>query len=148
MRPDVVKGNVFVANLPLGFTDEQLAELFDPYGIVLRAYLARDPTTGQTQGHGLVELAPEKVVEAAIEGVAAERPGGRRVDVRRADDTMCIVAKRPAPKPRPVREGGPFVETRAPSRAPREAQVIRQDRTERFGSDRSETFRSTRLTLR
>ena len=95
MRPDVVKGNVFVANLPHGFTDEQLAELFDPYGIVLRAYLVRDPSTGQSQGHGLVELAPERVVEAAIKGVSAERPGGRRVDVRRADASMCIVAKRP-----------------------------------------------------
>ena len=104
MRPDVVRGNVFVANLPMGFTDEQLAELFDPYGIVLRAYMARDPQTGQTQGHGLVELAPDKVVEGAIEKVSAERPGGRRVDVRRADSTMCIVAKRPPRPARPARE--------------------------------------------
>ncbi len=136
MRPDVVKGNVFVANLPLGFTDEQLAELFDPYGIVLRAYLARDPATGQTQGHGLVELAPERVVEAAIEAVSAEHPGGRRIDVRRADDTMCIVAKRPAPKPRPARESGPWVETRSLARPQREAQVIRQERSERWGTGR------------
>ncbi len=95
MRPDVVRGNVFVANLPLGFTDEQLAELFDPYGMVLRAYLARDPTTGAPTGHGLVELAPERVVDAAIEAVSAERPGGRRVDVRRADASMGITVKRP-----------------------------------------------------
>lgn len=148
MRPDVVKGNVFVANLPLGFTDEQLAELFDPYGIVLRAYLARDPATGQTQGHGLVELAPEKIVEAAIAGVAAARPGGRRVDVRRADDTMCIVAKRPAPKPRLTRESGPYVETRSPSRPPREVQVIRTNRSDRSGTERSDRWNTGRLTLR
>lgn len=104
MRPDVVRGNVFVANLPIGFTDEQLAELFDPYGMVLRAYMARDPVTGQPQGHGLVELAPEKVVEGAIEAVAALKPGGRRIDVRRADSTMCIVAKRPPRAPRPPRD--------------------------------------------
>ena len=121
MRPDVVRGNVFVANLPIGFTDEQLAELFDPYGIVLRAYMARDPQTGQTQGHGLVELAPEKVVETAIEKVGAERPGGRRVDVRRADATMCIVAKRPA---RPAREeAGVEVEYR-PTMRTREPVVV------------------------
>jgi RNA recognition motif-containing protein len=102
MRPDVVRGNVFVANLPLGFTDEQLAELFDPYGIVLRAYLARDPQTGAPTGHGLVELAPERVVDTAIEAVSAERPGGRRVDVRRADASMGITVKRP-PRPRPSR---------------------------------------------
>lgn len=110
MRPDVIRGNVFVANLPLGFSDEQLAELFDPHGIVLRAYVARDPATGETVGHGLVELAPDKVVDAAIEAVSGERPGGRRIDVRRADATMGIVAKRPPPKfrlepkPRPPRE--------------------------------------------
>ncbi len=111
MRPDVVKGNVFVANLPHGFTDEQLAELFDPYGIVLRAYLVRDPLTGETQGHGLVELAPEKIVQTAIDAVAAERPGGRRVDVRRADATMCIVAKRPN-RTRPVRTEEPWTSAR------------------------------------
>ena len=101
MRPDGVRGNVFVANLPIGFTDEQLAELFDPYGIVLRAYLARDPTTGAPTGHGLVELAPERVVDEAIEAVSAERPGGRRVDVRRADSTLGITIKRAN---RPARE--------------------------------------------
>lgn len=112
MRPDVVRGNVFVANLPLGFTDEQLAELFDPYGIVLRAYLVRDPQTGATQGHGLVELAPERAVQAAIDGVSAVRPGGRRVDVRRADASMCIVAKRP-PRSRPPRDAAPWLEARS-----------------------------------
>ena len=139
MRPDVVRGNVFVANLPLGFTDEQLAELFDPYGIVLRAYLVRDPQTGETQGHGLVEFAPERAVQAAIDGVSAIRPGGRRVDVRRADATMCIVAKRPA-RPRPAREDSPWSNARtrdsAPNRfdraswskPPRVAQRLERDR--------------------
>ncbi len=129
MRPDVVKGNVFVANLPTGFTDEQLAELFDPYGIVLRAYMARDPQTGQTQGHGLVELAPDKVVEGAIEKVSAERPGGRRVDVRRADSTMCIVAKRPPRPARPAREEAEVeVEDRPTMRAREPVVVSRYDR--------------------
>ncbi len=39
MRPiNKFRGNVFVANLPNGYTDEQLAQLFDPYGIVLGAF--------------------------------------------------------------------------------------------------------------
>ncbi len=133
MRPDVVKGNVFVANLPHGFTDEQLAELFDPYGIVLRAYLVRDPQTGETQGHGLVELAPERVVQAAIDAVSAERPGGRRVDVRRADATMCIVAKRAA---RPVRPRDEAEVEYRPAARVREPVVV-MSRFERDGGSRS-----------
>ena len=35
MRQNKFRGNIFVANLPNGFTDEELAQLFDPYGICL-----------------------------------------------------------------------------------------------------------------
>ena len=35
-----------------------------------RAYLARDPAAGAPTGHGLVELAPERVVDAAIEAAS------------------------------------------------------------------------------
>jgi RNA recognition motif-containing protein len=90
MRDDKLRGNVFVANLPLGFTDEQLAEAFDPYGMVLSAHLARDPATGQTRGHGLVLLAPDRNVDTAIEGVHGRVVDGRSMDVRRADPSMAI----------------------------------------------------------
>jgi RNA recognition motif-containing protein len=108
MRPEKIQGNVFVANLPAGLTDEQLAELFDSYGMVLRAYLARDPATGQTRGHGLVQLAPDKAVEAAVTGVNGKLMDGRSIDVRRADPDMSLVpvtphqarVERPRPPPR------------------------------------------------
>lgn len=90
MRPDKIRGNVFVANLPRGFTDAQLAEAFDPYGIVLSAHLARDPATGETRGHGLVQLAPDRVVEEAVAGVSETGIAGRRVEARRADPDMSI----------------------------------------------------------
>lgn len=90
MRADKIRGNVFVANLPAGLTDEQLAEVFDPYGLVLRAYLARDPATGQTRNYGLVQIAPDRVVDTAIAGVGATGVSGRRVEVRRADPSMSI----------------------------------------------------------
>src|SRR3954469_17304651 len=99
MRPEKIQGNVFVANLPAGLSDEQLAELFDPYGIVLRAYLARDPATGETRGHGLVQLAPERAVDEAIAGVSGTVLHGRGVDVRRADPEMSLVPSAP-PKAR------------------------------------------------
>ncbi|MBV8911891.1 MAG: hypothetical protein JOZ05_02490 [Acetobacteraceae bacterium] len=96
MRPERIRGNVFVANLPLRLTEEELAELFDPYGIVLRAHLVRDPDTGESRGHGLVELAPDRVVDGAIEAVGARAVGGRRIHVRRADPSMSVTLKMPA----------------------------------------------------
>lgn len=93
MRPDKIRGNVFVANLPRGFTDAELAEAFDPYGVVLIAHIARDPATGETQGHGLVQIAPDRAAEKAIEGLNATRLGGRRIEARRADPDMGITIK-------------------------------------------------------
>lgn len=90
MRPDKIRGNVFVANLPHGLTDAQLAEAFDPYGIVLVAHLARDPATGETRGHGLVQLAPDRAVEDAVAGLNETGIAGRRIQARRADPDMGI----------------------------------------------------------
>lgn len=113
MRTEKIRGNIFVANLPIGLTDEQLAELFDPYGMVLRAYLARDPATGQTRGHGLVQLAPDRVIDTAIAATNGIRLERRRIEVRRADPEMSLV---PATPPRPQFE--------RPRSIPREAVVI------------------------
>src|ERR1700738_2625914 len=43
MRSQNFRGNVFVANLPPEISDEQLAEAFDAFGIVLRPTVAHDP---------------------------------------------------------------------------------------------------------
>ena len=119
MRPEKVQGNIFVANLPVGLSDEQLAELFDPYGMVLRAYLARDPATAETRGHGLVQLAPDRAVDEAIAGVNGTVLHGRALDVRRADPEMSLVPSAP-PKPRMERPRASFrpevVVERLPSR--------------------------------
>ncbi len=102
MRPDKIRGNVFVANLPHGLTDAQLAEAFDPYGIVLLAHLARDPATGETRGHGLVQLAPDRAVEDAVARLNETGIAGRRIEARRADPEMSISppAQRPRASPR------------------------------------------------
>lgn len=119
MRPDKIRGNVFVANLPRGFTDGELAEVFDPFGIVLNAHLARDPATGETVGHGLVQLAPDKAVEAAVAKLKETGIAGRNVDVRRADPEMGI-----SPPARP-RDQAPRVSRTFPrSEAPRSEAVV------------------------
>jgi RNA recognition motif-containing protein len=66
MRPIRITGNIFVTNLPAGFTDSRLAEMFDPFGLVLLAYIARDANTGSLRNHGLVDLAPSDAAARAI----------------------------------------------------------------------------------
>ena len=55
MRSQNFRGNVFVANLPPEISDEQLAEAFDAFGIVLSATVARDPATGKRLRYGFVD---------------------------------------------------------------------------------------------
>ena len=119
MRPDKIRGNVFVANLPHGFTDAQLAEAFDPYGIVLIAHLARDPATGETRGHGLVQLAPDRAVEDAVAGLTETGIKGRRIEARQADPEMGISPptqpRHRANSPRPFQGGATTPDHRRPT---------------------------------
>ena len=90
MREQKFRGNVFVANLPKGYTDEELAKAFDPYGIVVGAFLARDPATGAPKRHGLVNIAPERAAGEAIAALNGSEIGGRRIEARLADPEMAL----------------------------------------------------------
>jgi cold-inducible RNA-binding protein len=94
MRAKHTKGNVFVANLPPECTDEELAEAFDPHGIVLSAYIARDPESGKKLRYGFVDIATEKAADRAIAAMNGVSMHGYHLDVRRAERP----AKK-APKP-------------------------------------------------
>src|SRR5690349_22579928 len=121
MRQDKVRGNVFVANLPDGYTDEQLAAAFDEFGLVLIAYLARDPETSQPKNYGLVDLAPARAAEEAIAALNGRDFGGRKVKVRAADPDMALNI--PRPRSRPAYRPMPPREPRE-SHEPREATVV------------------------
>ena len=135
MRPEKIRGNVFVANLPLGLSDEQLAELFDPYGMVLRAHLARDPASGETLGHGLVLLAPDRVVDDAVAALNGSVQAGRRMEARRADPDMSIAGPKPPRAPRGPGRGA--WSTAAPSGA------ARDDRAPHMPASRPRTPRAS-----
>ena len=86
------KGNVFVGNLPPDFTDERLAETFDPFGIVLSAIVARDPATGARLRYGFVDIATERAATKAIEALDGSEVDGCKLNVKPRDKT----AKKPA----------------------------------------------------
>jgi RNA recognition motif-containing protein len=107
MRADRFMGNVFVANLPREFTDEQLAEIFDPYGIVVGALIARDPATKQSKGCGLVNIAQSGAIDRAIKGLNGSSVGGRKIEVRAADPDMAISIRNDRPAPPRDRDPSP-----------------------------------------
>src|ERR1700688_2545596 len=82
MRTRNHKGNIFVGNLPTDFSDERLAEAFDPYGMVLSAAIARDPVTGAKLRYGFVDIATEKAAKAAISGLDGTQLNGSKLSVQ------------------------------------------------------------------
>jgi RNA recognition motif-containing protein len=76
------KGNVFVGNLPPDFPDERLAEAFDPFGIVLTAAVARDPSTGARLRYGFVDIATERAATQAIAALDGSEIDGCKLNVK------------------------------------------------------------------
>ena len=85
MRSRNHKGNIFVGNLPVDFSDERLAETFDPFGIVLSAAIARDPNTGARLRYGFVDIATEKAAKAAIAGLNGTQIAGSKLSVQMSE---------------------------------------------------------------
>jgi RNA recognition motif-containing protein len=107
MRSRNHKGNVFVGNLPTDFSDERLAETFDPYGIVLSAAIARDPNTGARLRYGFVDIATEKAAKAAIAGLNGTQISGSKLSVQMSEKPA---KKAPGAGPRrpPLRAAAPL----------------------------------------
>src|ERR1700716_2318403 len=99
MRVRNNKGNVFVGNLPLAFSDERLAETFDPYGIVLSAAVARDPETGARLRYGFVDIATEKAATLAIPGRGGGGGGASKHNVKRGGRKPKSGPKKPGAPP-------------------------------------------------
>jgi len=115
MRKQSFRGNVFVANLPQGFTDGDLAQIFDAFGLVIGALLAHDAKTGAPKTHGLVDIAPQRAADAAIAAMNGTVIGGSQIEVRHADPAMSITVPGSAPSRARVerREPHPAERTRA-----------------------------------
>jgi RNA recognition motif-containing protein len=98
------RGNVFVGNLPRDFSDERLAEAFDPYGLVLTASVARDPETGEKLRYGFVDIASERAATAAINALNGSVVDGCKLNVKPSEKPARKPAGAGAPR-RPMRPG-------------------------------------------
>ena len=76
--------NIYVGNLPWSVSDEDLRELFVPYGEVSAARVITDRDSGRSRGFGFVEMPTDTEAEAAIAGLNGNEVDGRALNVNQA----------------------------------------------------------------
>ncbi|MCG3204709.1 MAG: hypothetical protein KCHDKBKB_01425 [Elusimicrobia bacterium] len=72
---------LFVGSLPFDTTEEQLGQLFVPFGQVGKATLINDRETGRSKGFGFVEMPNDAEAQAAIAKLNGSNLGGRSIVV-------------------------------------------------------------------
>ena len=75
---------LYVGNLSWNVTEDQLRELFSPYGTVQTAQLVIDRDTGRSKGFGFVEMTSDQEAQAAISGMNGQLVDNRALTVNEA----------------------------------------------------------------
>ncbi|MFT3680395.1 MAG: RNA-binding protein [Ferruginibacter sp.] len=73
--------NIYVGNLSWTMTDDDLSNLFTPYGEVKSAKILKDKVTGRSRGFGFVEMDDEEAAKSAISSLHESEIGGRKLVV-------------------------------------------------------------------
>ena len=76
--------NIYVANIAYSAQDQDLQELFAPFGEVTSAKIIMDKATNRSRGFGFVEMADDDSGRAAIEGTNGVAFHGRDLVVNEA----------------------------------------------------------------
>jgi len=75
------KMNIYVGNLSWGLKDQDLANLFAPFGEVSSAKIVTDKFTQRSKGFGFVEMANDEEAQAAIAQLNGTEVEGRSLVV-------------------------------------------------------------------
>lgn len=75
---------LFVGGLPYSVTDQELSDMFAPYGQVVSAKVITDKFTGRSKGFGFVEFTDDASADEAIKGLNETEVGGRKIAVNEA----------------------------------------------------------------
>lgn len=82
---------LYVGNLPFSTNEDEVRDLFTPYGEVQSVNLIVDRETGRLRGFGFVEMA-EEGADAAMEALNGKAFGGRDLRINEAQERQ----RRPA----------------------------------------------------
>jgi RNA recognition motif-containing protein len=76
--------NIFVGNLSFNTNEDELRQLFEPFGQVDRVSIMTDRDTGRSRGFGFVEMASNEYGDKAITALNSSSVGGRTINVNEA----------------------------------------------------------------
>lgn len=57
---------IYVGNLPYSATEQQLTQMFSPYGEVIEASIVMDRDTGRSKGFGFLQMEDDAAARTAI----------------------------------------------------------------------------------
>lgn len=77
----ISKMNIYVGNISWGLSDQDLANLFAPFGEVTSAKIVTDKFTQRSKGFGFVEMPDKEQAEAAIAQLNGSEVEGRNLVV-------------------------------------------------------------------
>ncbi len=75
-----MKKKIYVGNLPYRFSEDELGEIFIPFGQTEEVIIVRDHQ-GQSKGFGFVTMESEEAAQSAIEGLTEVQAGGRTLKI-------------------------------------------------------------------
>jgi cold-inducible RNA-binding protein len=76
--------NIFVDNLAFTTTEQDLRQLFEPYGTVETIQIMIDRETGRSRGFGFVEMSDNHAAQSAIDALNGMSLAGRALTVNEA----------------------------------------------------------------
>ena len=75
---------LYVGGLPYSTTDDELKDIFTPFGTVESAVIINDKMSGRSKGFGFVEMSNKDESDAAIKSLDGSDVGGRKIVVNEA----------------------------------------------------------------
>ena len=75
---------LYVGNLSFDTTENDLQDLFSPFGEVREVALIQDKFTNRSRGFGFVTMGDSQAVQAAIAALHEKSVGGRNLTVNEA----------------------------------------------------------------
>jgi RNA recognition motif-containing protein len=76
--------NIYVGSLAYDVTDDEIRDVFSPYGEISSISIIKDKFSGKSKGFGFVEMPKQEEAEEAIKCLDESEMKGRNIKVNEA----------------------------------------------------------------